>query len=602
MGRRRNLRWAPLLAATLALAGLPALGGCAGGAEGLAQAPAPGRVTPVRLPVPEEEKWTVHVLNRLGYGPRPGDVDRVRQMGLANYIALQLIPERIPDPVLEAKLQPLLTLTMSTRELSEAFPQPTPEERRARQEARERGEGGKKRGYQSGVTQEGPGRPEPGRRGSAEARRGNMDEGTREPATMMAGLGNQPQVILVELAQAKLLRAIYSERQLQEVLADFWYNHFNVFALKGADRWLVTSYERDVIRPHALGRFRDLLGATARHPAMLFYLDNWMSSKAGGPDRLPARPGAPGNGRRPTGLNENYARELLELHTLGVDGGYSQKDVTEVARCFTGWTLEQPDRGGGFVFRPRMHDDGEKMVLGVRIPSGGGIRDGEMVLDLLGRHPSTARFIATKLARRFVADAPPSALVERAARVFRETDGDIRAVVRTIVTSPEFFSDEAYRAKIKKPVELVASAVRVLGGEAESLSFLPMAVARIGEPLFQAQPPTGYPDTAQAWVNTGALLNRLNFALALSSGRIPGTRVDLDSLVGPGDRRRPELVMERLLAAILGRDVSEGTRRTLVAQLADPQITRATPDDREVTTDVPKLAALILGSPEFQRR
>jgi len=406
----------------------------------------------------------------------------------------------------------------------------------------------------------------------------------------------------MELAQAKVLRAIYSERQLHEVMADFWYNHFNVFAPKGADKWLVTSYDRDVIRPHALGRFRDLLGATARHPAMLFYLDNWMSSKEGGPAGPAGRAAAQGNRQGPTGLNENYARELMELHTLGVDGGYTQKDVTEVARCLTGWSLERPERGGGFVYRPRMHDDGEKVVLGVRIPAGGGIRDGERVLDLLARHPSTAKFIATKLARRFVSDTPPPALVDRAARVFRETDGDIRAVVHAIVTSPEFFSEEAYRAKIKTPFEVVASAVRVLGGEAQSLSLLPMAVGRIGEPLFQAQPPTGYPDKGEAWVNTGALLNRMNFALALAGGRVPGVRVDLDRLVTSADRRRPEEVLDRLLAQILGRDVSGDTRRTLAAQLNDPQIRRATQDDREANTDVAKLAALILGSPEFQRR
>ena len=292
----------------------------------------------------------------------------------------------------------------------------------------------------------------------------------------------------------------------------------------------------------------------------------------------------------------------MELHTLGVDGGYTQKDVTEVARAFTGWSLERPDRGGGFVYRPPMHDGGEKMVLGARIPPGGGMREGELVLDLLARHPSTARFIATKLARRFVSDEPPPALVDRATRGFRETDGDIRAVVRIIITSSEFFSDEAYRAKIKKPLELVASAVRVLGGEAQSLSLLPMAVGRIGEPLYQAQPPTGYPDKAEAWVNTGALLNRMNFALALAAGRIPGTRVDLDRLVGPADRRRPQEVMDRLLIQILGRDVSAETRQTLAAQLGDPAIARATADDRDVNTDVAKLAALILGSPEFQRR
>ncbi len=419
---------------------------------------------------------------------------------------------------------------------------------------------------------------------------------------MMARMEDRPAAIAIELSQAKVLRAIYSERQLQEVMADFWYNHFNVFAPKGADRWLVTSYDRDVIRPYALGRFRDLLGATAKHPAMLFYLDNWMSSKPGSPDGLLGRPAAQANRGRFAGLNENYARELMELHTLGVDGGYTQKDVTEVAHCFTGWSIERPEQGGGYVFRARMHDTGEKVVLGVRIPAGGGIEDGERVLDLLARHPSTARFIGTKLVRRFVADTPPPALVERVARAFLQSDGDIRTVVRTIVTSPEFFSDQAYRAKVKKPLELVVSAVRALGADAEAYSVLPMAVGRIGEPLFQSQPPTGYPDTAEAWVNTGALLNRMNFGLSLASGRIPGTRVDLDRVVGPLDPQRPEQAMDRLVASLLHDDASEATKRTLMAQLAAPENTRSVLGDGEKNTRVAALAGLILGSPEFQRR
>ncbi len=610
--RRRALCGGALLAAVLAGGGALGLGGGGFPGQAVAQgtgvpplgagtgsstarmetaprrppaAPAVAGAPAVPLPVPDEDKWIVHVLNRLGYGPRPGDVERVRRMGLANYIALQLDPERIPDPVVQVKLRPLRTLTMPTRDLFAAYPQPKPEERRARQEEMGRDE------RPRGGGEAGPGRGQ-----------GQMEGGPRDPAGMSARMENRPAAIIMELAQAKVLRAVYSERQLHEVMADFWYNHFNVFAPKGIDRWLVTSYDRDVIRPHALGRFRDLLGATARHPAMLFYLDNWMSSKEGGPAGPAGRADARGNRRGPTGLNENYARELMELHTLGVDGGYTQKDVTEVARCLTGWSLERPERGGGFVYRPQMHDDGEKVVLGVRIPAGGGIRDGERVLDLLARHPSTAKFIATKLARRFVSDTPPPALVDRAARVFRETDGDIRAVVQAIVTSPEFFSEEAYRAKIKTPFEVVASAVRVLGGEAQSLSLLPMAVGRIGEPLFQAQPPTGYPDKGEAWVNTGALLNRMNFALALAGGRVSGVRVDLDRLVASADRRRPEEVLDRLLAQILGGDVSADTRRTLAAQLNDPQITRATQDDREANTDVAKLVALIIGSPEFQRR
>ena len=283
-------------------------------------------------------------------------------------------------------------------------------------------------------------------------------EMSRQEMMEMYPAERRPAVITAQMQAARITRAVASDRQLEEVMVDFWFNHFNVYAQKGAVRWMLPAYEREAIRPHALGRFRDLVLATARHPAMLFYLDNWLSTRA---DLV--IPGGPNAGRR-MGLNENYARELMELHTLGVDGGYTQQDVIEVARCFTGWTIDRPQQGGGFVFRPLAHDRGAKRVLGQVIPAGGGQQDGERVIDILVRHPSTARFIATKLARRFVSDDPPAALVERAAATFRRTDGDIRAVLATIVTSPEFWSADAYRAKIKTPLEVVASAVRALDG------------------------------------------------------------------------------------------------------------------------------------------
>ena len=418
----------------------------------------------------------------------------------------------------------------------------------------------------------------------------------------------RPYRIIEAMQAAKLTRAIWSERQLQEVMVDFWFNHFNVFALKGAVQWMVPAYEREAIRPYALGRFRDLLRATARHPAMLFYLDNWRSTHA---DFIV--PAGPNQGRR-LGLNENYGRELMELHTLGVDGGYTQQDVIEVARCFTGWTIDRPEQGGGFVFRSRTHDEGPKRVLGHLISAGGGEKDGERVLDILIRHPSTARFVSTKLIRRFVSDEPPPALVDRAARAFRATDGDIRAVLTTIFTSPEFFSAGAYRAKIKTPLEVVASAARAIGAEIEPSStgapsapsgalVLARQVAKLGEPVYEAQPPTGYADTAEAWINTGALLNRMNFALALAGRRLPALRVDLDRTVSGADRSQPQQVLDRLLTAILHGEVTSETRAILAAQLDSPEITRVTDNDRiPKNTDVQKLAALVLGSPEFQRR
>jgi uncharacterized protein (DUF1800 family) len=339
---------------------------------------------------------------------------------------------------------------------------------------------------------------------------------------------------------------------------------------------------------------------------MLYYLDNWLSSR----DDLVV----PGRGRR--GLNENYARELMELHTLGVDGGYSQQDVVEVARCFTGWTIERPQQGGSYLFRPLAHDRSAKHVLGTTIPAGGGQEDGLTVIDLLARHPSTARFIATKLVRRFVRDDPPKALVDRVAGVFRKTDGDIRAVLVAIITSSEFISADTYHAKTKTPLEVVASAVRALDGRLEPPPAsgaparavgggltLARQVARLGAPLYEAQPPTGYPDVAEAWVNAGALLGRMNYALALAENRLPGVRTDVGRFVQGVDRGQPAAVLDRIVSVVLQGEISASTRQVLVSQLDSPEIVRATADDRGPrNTDVEKLAALVLGSPEFQRR
>ncbi|HEY7202805.1 MAG TPA: DUF1800 domain-containing protein [Methylomirabilota bacterium] len=530
----------------------------------LAPRPAAGLTLP---PSPlSEDQRVLHALNRLGYGPRPGDVERVRRIGLAAYIEQQLGPSRIADPAIDGALAGYPVLDQSAAQLVRDYPPLGPQIRQ----------------------------------------RVAQGEMSRRDVMEMYPLERRPAVITSQMQAARITRVVLSERQLEEVMVDFWFNHFNVYAQKGAVRWMLPAYEREAIRPHALGRFRDLVLATARHPAMLFYLDNWVSTRAD----LVVRQG-PNAGRR-LGLNENYARELMELHTLGVDGGYSQQDVIEVARCFTGWTIDRPQQGGGFLFRPQAHDRGAKRVLGQTIPAGGGLQDGERVIDILTRHPSTARFIATKLARRLVSDDPPAALVDRAAATFQRTDGDIRAVLTTIVTAPEFWSAEAYRAKIKTPLEVVASAMRALdgrlappGGPGAPGGGLGLAreVAKLGEPLYEAQPPTGYPDRAEAWVNTGALLGRLNFALGLAHNRFPGARVDLAAVLGTVDHRRPDLVLDRLLAAILNGETSAHTRAVLAAQLESPEITRTTAYDRvPKDTDVEKLTALVLGSPEFQRR
>jgi uncharacterized protein (DUF1800 family) len=542
------------------------------------------------VPARPDDKAIIHVLNRIGFGPTPDTVARVRQVGLADYIEQQLHPDRIDDAPMAARLEPLTTLTKTTQELAADYFVPAMMERREQQRR---------------TNQEPTASPS-----AADTDRKDMR--TPEQIETMRGV----RAPVLELSQQKVLRAAYSERQLEEVLVDFWFNHFNVFVGKGVVRMYLTEYERDAIRPHVLGKFRDLVGATAHSPAMLFYLDNWQStaapeartsndmqrrpppvrnpSFAGQRPRLvPNRPrirpsddGMPMVDQRPPprrrGLNENYARELMELHTLGVDGGYTQKDVQEVARAFTGWTISAPRQGGTFRFDPRMHDDGDKAVLGHVIKAGGGKSDGEQVLDILVKHPSTARFVATKLARRFVADDPPKALVDRAAARFTETGGDLRAVVRTILTSPEFFAPTAYRAKTKTPFEFVVSAVRTTGIDVGNALALVRALQELGMPLYGAQPPTGYADRADAWVNSGALLNRMNFAVSLTGGQLRARGSDIRR---PFAEQSARDASNDLFARALARDVSESTVST---------VGRA--------TTAPQAIALILGSPEFQKR
>jgi uncharacterized protein (DUF1800 family) len=560
--------------ATLALAGMfsaPAL-----------VASKPGSAVPKH----PDDKTILHVLNRIGFGPRPGDIARVRHMGLAAYIDQQLHPERIADAAVDARLASFETLDKSSSVIAENYYLPAQEARRQAQLAM---------------------KDEPPMKADAPDA---GDKPVRTPEEIAAQ--QKAREVILQLSEQKILRAAYSDRQLEEVLTDFWFNHFNVFAQKGATQEYVTSYERDVIRPHILGKFRDLLEATAKSPAMLFYLDNWQSVDPNGPHPAPAgprgrgaffaRPGRAGGafglrvpmplGRGPNakqnpnaqrrGLNENYGRELMELHTLGVDGGYTQQDVINVARAFTGWTIEQPRMGGGFRYEPRFHDEGQKVVLGHVIEAGGGEADGEQVLDILASQPSTARFISTKLVRRFVSDNPPQALVDRAAARFLETGGDVREVVRLIITSPEFFSAQAYRAKVKTPFEFVVSAVRALGVDVTNAQPFVAEVRQLGMPLYMCQPPTGYADRADAWVNTGALLARMNFALQMVGGRMRAIEPAPESVV-PSDSA--EDVRSYLESAVLADDLSAVTSAT-IAKAADPR----------------QAAALTLGSPEFQRR
>jgi uncharacterized protein (DUF1800 family) len=536
------------------------------------------------------EQRIVHVLNRLGFGARPGDVERVKALGLENYINQQLNPEKIADSVAETKIRDLSVLNMTTAELYEKYPQPGQLLRQLQSrgmlpadlaEAREmRTEAPKNNQAQT---------PPAGNPLEDPKYREMIEKYYRENGLQ------RPQRIMGELQASRILRAVYSERQLQEVMVDFWTNHFNVFAGKGADRWLLPSYDRDTIRPFAMSKFSTLLEATAKSPAMLFYLDNFQSVS---PDA--GRPNALRPQRQRRGINENYARELMELHTLGVDGGYTQKDVQEVARCFTGWTIFQPRGGaaaanammgqagrrnaGTFFFNARVHDDGEKIVLGHKIPAGGGMKDGLTVLDILAHHPSTAKFIATKLVRHFVADNPPPALVDRVAATFTKTDGDIRETLKTIFFSNEFNSTEAYRAKIKRPFELVISAIRTLGADTNGGPGTHRWIERMGEPLYGFQTPNGYSDAAESWVNTGGLLERMNFGLALAGNRIQGTSVNLSKLSTDQSK-----VMDDYLKILLAGEISATTKEAMLKQLdkSDP---------------VTKVVGLILGTPEFQRQ
>ena len=659
-----------------------------------------------RITTLKEDQRILHVLNRLGFGARPGDVARVKAIGLDNYINQQLNPQKISDAVADAKIKDLSTLNMTTAQLYEKFPQPgqllRQMERRGELPAElatardNRVKAGVEPAPNQALADEAM--EVPANTGEAKKDDGapNDNPNPRDNQKYRQALreyylehGLQlPQRISAELQASRILRAVYSERQLQEVMVDFWTNHFNVFAGKGADRWLLTAYDRDTIRPNTMGKFSELLRATAQSPAMLFYLDNFQSVSP----NAPSGPGAgqrlrnqqrgglfgglmqrrpdgasqpPANAQRQRrGINENYARELMELHTLGVEGGYTQKDVQEVARCFTGWTIFAPrgaaaaaqamqngpradmlrENAGKFFFNPRTHDDGEKIVLGRKIPAGGGIKDGLTVLDILTHSPATAKFVATKLVRHFVSDNPPPGLVDRVAATFTKTDGDIRETLRTIFFSPEFNSADAYRAKIKRPFELTISAIRTLGGETTGGPQLHQWISRMGEPLYGFQTPNGYSDLAESWVNTGGLLERFNFGLTLASNRIPGTRVDLKQFVssGGGQSLNKSQIMDRFLDLIVAGDITPKTKQALLKQL-DEQATLVVPAmsaeptrsndsmanesneanssmDRErplrqrgqrqqlaradanISDPMTKIVGLILGSPEFQRQ
>ncbi len=609
-----------------------------------------------------------HVLNRLTFGPRPGDVAEVRRMGVEKWVELQLHPDRIPEnPVVEQRLKPLEFTRMemaqaiqqyqnlrpaaaAVRAVSlndvlkpdqvsmlfnglmaergavlksldeekrmailplipprvlEGFPEYQMELETARKKRQEmlQLEARKMRppltdilsSQQLMIAQRGT----PQQKAELFA---SLDETKRmqvaaglppqaladQPELRRLGmLTRQPlQVPLNDLREAKLFRAIYSNRQLEEVLTDFWFNHFNVFEGKGQDRVLLASYERDAIRPYVLGKFRDLLLATARHPAMLIYLDNWESMATDVFQLGPFAPGPFANAqalaRQARGLNENYGRELMELHTLGVDGGYTQADVVAVAKCFTGWTIRQPNQKPEFAFAAFMHDNGEKTVLGRKIAANGGEHDGMQVIDILATHPSTARFISKKLARRFVADDPPAALVDRMAKTFLKTGGDLRAVLQTMFASREFLSEGAWQSKMKSPFEMVVSAIRAVGATTTDTFTVAQRIEQMGEPLYGKLEPTGYRETADAWLSTSSVLARINFANQLTAGSMPGVKVDHGRFDGKD--------WNSIAHELLNRDPSEQTRTAIEKGLEGQQPNPGV------------IAGLVISSPEFQRR
>jgi uncharacterized protein (DUF1800 family) len=569
------------------------------------------------LPITEltEEEAILHALNRLGYGPRPGDIEHIRQIGLEKWIDQQLHPESIDDSALDQRLEKYPTLNMSSRELLEQFPPP-------KLAALQQGMASDEYKAQLQAKQ---------RQAMAEMQTTGDDNIDRAQAQLAKMQG--PNRIIAELSMAKIDRAIYSNRQLEAVMEDFWFNHFNVFANKGADRWLLTSYVRDTIRPHTMGKFDELLVATAKSPAMLFFLDNWLSvdpaafkehqqeiavrrARFGGifAGGFAPQPGSFADSdprmqnqqavqrrQQDRGLNENYGREVMELHTVGVDAGYTQQDVIAMANCLTGWTVREPRRDPAYVFKPEFHAQGEKVVMGHTF-NHGGEQDGEEALKMLANDQHTAKFISTELARHFVSDNPPQSLVDRMAKKYESTGGDIRAVLKTMIYSPEFWSRETYHAKVKTPFELVASTARALNADVAVSLPLVQWVARMGEPLFLCEPPTGYSDKSDRWVNTGALLNRLNFALAFGTGHLAGSTIDLNAMFGADASQDPEMALSRSIDLFLDGQIEPQTRETLEQRLQDPQVLQARLDDPVKQVNEGLLSGLVLGTPEFQRR
>jgi uncharacterized protein (DUF1800 family) len=513
-------------------------------------------LNPSQSATPVDRQKVLHTLNRLSFGPQPGEIERTKTLGVERYIQQQLNPSAIPEsPTLNPQLAQLDSVNLTSLQLFEQiqFPRlakgqkPTPEQKKAYQQ---------------------------------ETRR-----------------------ITEQSIQARLLRATESPRQLQEVMVDFWYNHFNVFDQKGVTRFLVGAYEQEAIRPNAFGRFRDLMGATAQHPAMLFYLDNWQNT-------APNSPKARGKAQ---GLNENYARELMELHTLGVDGGYTQQDVTALAKILTGWTFRrsaQPNVGTyGFYFDAKRHDSSDKVFLG-HVIKGSGITEGEQALDILAKSPATARHISYQLAQYFVTDQPPKTLVDRLSQKYLSTDGNIRDVLNTLFHSPEFWDSRNYNAKFKTPYQYALSAVRATGIEVTNVRPIVGFLQQSGMPLYGCLTPDGYKNTEAAWLNPDALTRRISFATNLASGRLPLANTSVSSSpsdLSPSKRRERLFLASAMPEKRLNPQSNPSPGMMSPLDPAQLSLTLGNPfsvkTQQAIATTPPQLrAALMLGSPEFMRR
>ncbi len=615
-----------------------------------------------------------HAVDRLSFGARPGDVERAEKMGVERWIAQQLHPETIDDSALETKLNALPAMRLSTEQLIWRYPPAAiirqvdagrfgmpgdPVERaiyanalanfRQRKEAKaDQAQAGQMDTSDAKVMPQIPAITDPNLnqpfnvasllRMLPDARWNavlGMQAGTVRPFVqrltpaerqqLAAGMTPQQKEVLLalvepnrvvteELQEEKLIRAVYSDRQLEEVMTNFWSNHFNIYLRKNGEMpWYLATYERDVIRPHAMGRFEDLLVAVAHSPAMLVYLDNQQSI---GPHSVAAmRAGANPNQKKSSpGLNENYARELMELHTVGVNGGYSQQDVVELAKVLTGWGTETKQQGYGFEFNARRHEPGTKVVLGQKIEEKGEA-EGMEVLHILANSPATARFLSTKLAMEFVSDTPPKPLIDRMTKTYLKTHGDIRQVLSTMFRSPEFWSRDAYRAKLKTPLEFVVSSLRATDADVENATALAAALDRLGMPLYGVQQPNGYSLKADPWLGAEALLARMNFALALTANRMPGVTVAIAPGVGTAEQNE-----QQLEATLLDGQVAPHTHEVVLKQMesagASPVMAAAfakgargkggdpfVAAPRGAPVSEPALAAaLLLGSPDFQRR